>query len=74
MDYSIEEYLNEVEEMKTKKNFYIEKHKKIIDELIITNDFENAFSKLVNFLITIENKDIPYVLKYYDDIMKSREK
>ena len=74
MDYSIEEYLSEVEEMKTKKNLYIEKNKKIIDELIASNDFENSFSKLVHFLITIENKDIPYVLKYYDDIMKSREK
>lgn len=72
MEYYIEEYLNEVKEMKTKRRTYIENGKKKIDKLIEDNDFENAFSKLIYLFITIDNKEIPYILKYYDDVMKSK--
>jgi hypothetical protein len=57
-----------------KKNNFIQSTKNIIDNYIKNNDFENAFSKLIYLLISVESKEIPYLLNYYQDLIKTKPK
>ena len=63
---------NEYQEILQKRQLHIQSSKYIIDEFIKNNDFQNAFSKLIVLLISVESNEIPYILKYYDDLMKCK--
>jgi len=63
---------NEHQEILQKRQLHIQSSKYIIDEFIKNNDFQNAFSKLIVLLISVESNEIPYILKYYDDLMKCK--
>jgi hypothetical protein len=57
-----------------KRNNFIQSSKNIIDNYLKNNDFENAFSKLIYLLISVESKEIPYILNYYQDLIKTNPK
>ena len=57
-----------------KRNNFIPSSKNIIDNYIKNNDFESAFSKLIYLLISVEPKQILYILNYYQDLIKTRNK
>jgi hypothetical protein len=61
---------DEYNEILKKRQLHIQSSKNTIDEFIKNNDFQNAFTKLIVLLISVESKEIPYILKYYDDLMK----
>jgi hypothetical protein len=65
MEKKKEEY-----ELRKKQKKYISDKKQKIDHLLLNCDFEKAFEKLIVFLISIEPKDVPYILQHYDDIIK----
>jgi hypothetical protein len=61
-------------ELKEKQQKYIDESKQKIDSLLLNCNYESAFEHLITFLISIEPKDVPHVLAYYDSIMKKHNK
>ena len=64
----------EQDELRKNQKKYISDNKQKIDDLLLNCDFETAFEELIGFLISVEPKDIPYILQHYDNIIKKHNK
>jgi len=60
----------EKDELRKNQKKYIDESKQKIDDLLLNCEFETAFEELIVFLISIEPKDVPYVLQHYYDVIK----
>jgi hypothetical protein len=69
-----QEQQKELMELKERQQKYISESNKKIDDLLLNCEFEAAFEQLVGFLVSIESKDVPYVLAHYYNIINQQNK
>ena len=63
----------EQDELRKNQKKYISDNKQKIDDLLLNCNFETAFEHLIVFLISVEPKDVPYILQHYDNLIKKHK-